>query len=485
MNSKKLLYVASAFCVFVIIIFNLSITRVEAFQAYTHTALTDSVDKMFEQWDKNDTPGAALGIFKDGRIIYTRGYGMANLEYNIPMTPQTVFRIASVSKQFTAMCIAILAEQGKLSLDDGIRKYIPEMHEYETPFTVRHLVHHISGVRDYMTLQGLVGSGDYYSSQDALEMLSRQKGLNFKPGDQYSYANSGYFLLAEIVGRASGMKTSEFAKKYIFEPLGMSSTHFHDDLNMIVKNRASGYSAVREEGGYRINMTQLDMIGDGGIYTTIEDFFKWDQNFYNNKLGNGTQDLIDMVLTRGKLNDGEEISYAFGLNVGTDRGLKRISHSGSFAGFRTTYTQYPDQGFSVVIFTNNSISPGRIAGRIADLYLADQFTEPPPEREERQPRQQRTPQTRPEPITLSASQMQEYVGIYYSDELDVFAAIKMENNNLVMKLGSTSNNLTAYSPDNLEWGRRSIEFVRDSQKKITGFILQAGSVQNLRFTKIK
>lgn len=483
MNSNKLFCIVTAFCIFAIIIFSFSITRAIAFQAYTHTALTDSVDKMFEEWDKNDTPGAVLGIFKDGRIIYARGYGMANLEYNIPMTPQSVFRIASVSKQFTAMCIAILAEQEKLSLDDDIRKYIPEMQEYEIPITIRHLIHHISGVRDYMTLQGLVGSGIYYTSQDALEMLSRQKGLNFKPGDQYSYANSGYFLLAEIVGRASGMKTSEFAKKYIFEPLVMNSTHFHDDLNTIVKNRASGYSALRN-GGYRINMTQLDMIGDGSIYTTIEDFFKWDQNFYNNKLGNGKQDLIDMVLTRGKLNNGDEISYAFGLNVGTNRGLRRISHSGSFAGFRTSYTQYPDQRFSVVIFTNNSISPGRIAGRIADLYLEDQFTEPPPEREERQPRQQQTPQTRPEPVTLSASQIQEYTGLYYSDELDAFASIKMEDNNLVMKLGSTSNNLTAYSPDNLEWGRRSIEFSRDSQKKITGFVLQAGSMHNLRFTKI-
>ncbi|KPK88461.1 hypothetical protein AMJ80_11040 [bacterium SM23_31] len=442
---------------------------------------------MFAQWDKKDTPGAALGIFNDGRIIYARGYGMANLEYNIPITPQSVFRIASVSKQFTAMCIAILAEQGKLSLDDDIRKYVGEMPAYDTPVSIRHLIHHISGVRDYLTLQGLrgMGGGYFYTPQDVIDLLSHQKELNFKPGDEYLYSNAGYFLLAEIIGRASGLETAEFAEKYIFEPLEMNGTHFHNDRSMIVKNRASGYSAVRE-GGYRINMTQLEMIGDGGIYTTIEDFFKWDQNFYNNKLGKGAQDLIDMVLTRGKLNNGEEISYAFGLNVGTDRGLKKISHGGSFVGFRSTYIQYPDQKFSVVIFTNNSISPGGIAGKIADLYLAEQFTELPPARQERQPRQQRTPQARPEPVALSASQMRDYAGEYYSDELDVTYVISIENDTLVVGYGRvTGSRITAASTDQFRMGSQRMEFVRDSQNRITGFIMQAGRVQNLKFEKVK
>ncbi|MFC1554080.1 serine hydrolase domain-containing protein [candidate division KSB1 bacterium] len=467
----------------ILIFLALGITQAEAFQAYTHTALTDSVDKLFADWDNDNTPGAALGIFQDGRIIYARGYGMANLEYNIPITPQTVFRIGSTSKQFTAMCIAILAEQGKLSLDDNIRKHIPEMQELDTPFTVRHLVHHISGVRDYLTLMGLVTRSDYYTSQDALAMLARQKGLDFPPGDRYSYANSGYFLLAEIVSRASGMKTSEFAKQYIFDPLGMNDTHFHDDLNVIVKNRASGYSAIRA-GGFRINMTQLDIIGDGSIYTTIEDFFKWDQNFYHNVLSNGTQSLIDMALTRGRLNDGNEISYAFGLNVGTLRGLRRISHSGSWVGFRSTYMQFPDQRFSIVVFTNNALGPGSMAQKIAELYLADQFTEQPPPRQERQQRQQRTPQVQPEPVTLSSSQLQEYVGIYYSDELDTYATLSMEKDNPVMKLGSTTGTLIPYSTDNFRFGRRQIEFTRDPNNKTTGFVFQAGSALRLDFTKI-
>ncbi len=460
-----------------------------AFQAYTHTELTDKVDKIFEQWDNDDTPGAALGIFKDGRIIYARGYGLANLEYSIPITPQTVFRIGSTSKQFTAMCIAILVDQGKLSLDDNVRKYIPEMQELDTPYTIRHLVHHQSGFRDYITLMGLVTPGEHYSSRDALAMLARQKGLIFPPGERYSYCNSGYFMLAEIVSRASGMKASEFAKKNIFDPLGMKNTHWHDDLNVIVKNRASGYSVTRE-GNYRINMTQLDIIGDGSIYTTIEDFFKWDQNFYKNILGNGNQKLIDRILTCGKLNDGSETNYAFGLNVGTSKGLRNISHGGSWVGFRSHYKQYPDQKFSVVIFTNNSQSAGGIAQQIADLYLADQFTEQPSQRQERRQRsqqmQQRPSQTQPEPVKVPSAQLQEHLGVYYCDELDAYATLSIneEKDNPVIKLGNISGSLTTYSSDNFSWGRRQIEFTRDSHKKITGFILQAGSSYKLEFTRI-
>jgi len=482
MKIKRFLCMSGALCLSVIILLAAMIIRAEACQAYTHTALTDSVDAMFAQWGKEDTPGAAVGIFKDGRIIYARGYGMANLEYNIPITPQTVFRIGSTSKQLTAMCIALLAEQGKLSLDDDIRKFFPEMPEYETPITVGHLVHHTSGIRDYFTLQGLLVRGEYFNSEDALAMLLRQKELNFTPGERYSYANSGYFLLAALIERASGMKASEYARKHIFEPLGMNDTHFHDDLNVVVRNRASGYRPT-EQGGYSINMTQLDIIGDGSIYTTIEDFFKWDQNFYNNKLGNGTQDLIDMIMTRGMLNDGTEITYAFGLNVETYRGLRRVSHSGSFVGFRSYYVQFPDQRFSVVIFTNNSMGPGRFAGRIADLYLVDQFTGPTPERQER-PRRQPPQEERPEPVTLSSSQLQEYVGIFYSDELDAYAVLRIEDGNLTMKLGINSGGLTAFSSENFEWRRRSIEFIRDSRRNVSGFVLRVGRDLSLEFTKV-
>lgn len=455
-------------------------------QAYTRTSLTDSVDAMFGEWDKEDSPGFALGIFKDGRIIYARGYGMANLEYEIPITPQTVFRIGSLSKQFTAMCIALLAEQGKLSLDDDIREFFPELPEYEDPVTVRHLVHHISGMRDYLTLQGLVVRGEYYDSEDALAMLLRQKGVNFTPGERFSYSNSGYFFLGALVERASGMKMSEFAQRYIFGPLGMNDTHFHDDLNVVVKNRASGYRP-NEDGGYRIDMTQLDIIGDGSIYTTIEDFFRWDQNFYHNQMGNGTRELLDRVLTRGVLNNGEEVTYAFGLNVDTNRGLRTVSHSGSWVGFNTIAIRYPDQRFSVVVFANGSMGPSRFANRIVDLYLADQFTEPEPPRPERQPGQQRErpDRTEPEPVSLSSSQLQEYAGFYYSDELDAHAILEVENETLVMRLGIRSAAIAAYPSETFEWRRMPLEFVRGSGRSITGLVLHPNRSFSLKFTRVE
>ena len=483
MNNNLKFFVRLAFCVVFVLAFGNTAQKAVAFQAYTHTDLTDKVDEMFKQWDSEDSPGAAVGIFKDGRIIYARGYGIASLEHTLPWTPQTVSRIGSVSKQFIGMCIAILVQQGKLSLDDDIRKYLPGWPDYDGPIKIKNLLHHTSGVREYLTLVSLMGkpegSGYVYTPKELVRTLSRQKELNFKPGDENSYSNSGYFLLSEIVSRVSGLETSAFAKKYIFDPLGMNNTHFHDDPNMIVKNRAYGYSP-KKEGGYRLDILRLKVIGDLGVFTTIEDFLKWDQNFHDNKLGDGTQNLIDIMQTRGKLNNGEEISYAFGLNINHYRGLKLVSHGGSAVGYRANYMQFPDQRFSIVILSNlSTFNTGGIARKIADLYLADQFTESPIQRQ-RQRRQEESPK----PITLSSSQLQEYVGNYYSDELDITYTFKVENNNLVLKLRETSNILTPYSTESFGWGRRRLEFTRDREKRITGFILQVGRVQNLKFQKI-
>ncbi len=471
------------FCMSALLIFGATAQKVIANQAYTHNALTDKVDEMFKQWDRDDSPGAALGIFKDGRIIYARGYGVANLEYSLPWTPQTVSRTGSISKQFIAMCIAILIEQGKLSLDDDIQKFIPGWPDYGRPIKIKHLLHHTSGIREYLTLVSLIGkpegSGYVYTPCELVEMLSRQKELNFKPGEMFSYTNSGYFLLSEIINRVSGLKTSAFAKKYIFSPLEMNNTHFHDNPNMIVKNRAYGYSPEKDSG-YRLDILRLKVIGDLGVFTTIEDFLKWDQNFYDNKLGKGTQDLIKKMLTRGKLNNGKEIPYALGLNTENYRGLRTRSHGGSAVGYQAYYIQFPDQKFSIVILSNLSIfNPGRITRRIADLYLADQFTESPVPMQ-----RQRSFEQRPEPISLTLQQLKKYVGNYYSDELDITYTFTVENNNLILKLRETMNTLTAYSIDSFGWGRRRLDFTRNRENKITGFVLQEGVVKNMKFKKI-
>lgn len=342
-------------------------------------ALTDKVDKLFVPWNKPDSPGCSLGVIKDGTFVYRRGYGMANLEHNFPLDSQSVFDIGSTSKQFTAMSILLLARQGKLSLDDPIRKYLPEFPESQAAVTIRHLVHHTSGIRDYLTLARLAGKtdDDFYTDDDVVRLLARQKELNFKPGDEHLYSNSGYFLLSQIVKKASGKSLREFAEENIFRPLGMTGTHFHDDHTMIVKHRATGYSP-KPGGGFRIEMSTLDMVGDGGIYTSVDGLLLWDRNFYQNKLGG--EDLLRQMQTPGALNNGEKLEYASGLHVSNYKGLRTVGHGGSWAGFRAEMLRFPEQRFSVICLCNlSNTNPTRLARQVADIYLAGQLR-PEPEK---------------------------------------------------------------------------------------------------------
>ncbi len=380
---------------------------------------TAKVDKLFAKWDSTVSPGAALAIIKDGKIIYKRGYGMANLEHNIPITSTSVFRIGSTSKQFTASCIAILALEGKISLDDDIRKYIPELPKHEKPITIRHLVHHTSGIRDYLTLASIAALPDdhFYTPDDSIELLTRQKGLNFLPGEEHLYSNSGYFLMGEIVKRASGKSLNDFAQEHIFGPLGMKNTHYHDDHTMIVKNRADGYSPTK--GGFRINMTTLDHVGDGGVFTTVEDMFLWDQAFYTNKLG---KELMDLIQTPGALNSGKKLEYAFGLGIDEYKGLKRVSHGGGFAGFRAQMARFPEQKFTVICLANlGTISPSRLCMQVADIYLADHFkkVEEGPEKKKKV-----------KAIPLSKEELEQKVGNYQDEKIGSWIIISLKKDKL-------------------------------------------------------
>jgi len=438
-----------------------------ALQAYPHTDLTDRVDELFRQWDRSDS--------------HARGYGIANLEYSLPWTPQTPSRTGSISKQFVGMCIAILAEQGKLSLDDTVRQYFPEWPDYGDEITIKHLLYHTSGIREYLTLVDLMGkpegSGYVYTPNELVRTLSRQKELNFKPGEMFSYSNSGYFLLSEIVKKVTGQETSTFAELNVFEPLGMANSHFHDDPNRIVRNRAYGYSPKKEDG-FRIDILRLRVIGDLGVFSTIEDFHRWDQNFYDNKLGNGTQKLIDTMLTTGKLTNESELSYAFGLRISNYRGLSTISHGGSAVGYQAQFMQFPRHRFSVAILSNLSNFPtGRIARQIADLYLAEQFTEAAAVRE-------RPNRTLPEPISVPVSQLEEHGGKYYSEELDVLYALRVEKGELELELRETLYALTPFAVDRFGLRGSELRFARDQEGRITGFTIEEGIVKNLKFVKV-
>ncbi len=390
-------------------------------------AFTDKVDNLFIQWNKPDSPGCALGIIKDGKLIYKRGYGMANLEYGIPITSQSVFRIGSTSKQFSSMCMLLLEEEGKLSLDDDIRKYIPELPEYEAPITIRHLLHHTSGVRDYLTLMTLAGEreDDFFTNEEVVGLLARQKELNFPPGEEHLYSNSGYFLLSIITKRITGESMSLYAQKNIFVPLGMANTHFHDDHTSIVKNRASGY-LPREENGFKISMTTLDMIGDGGIFTCVDDLLLWDQNFYRNKLGKGRQELIEKIITPGVLNSGEKLDYALGLRNSSYKGRQMISHGGAFVGFRAEMIRFPEDRFSVIVLANlGTINPTQLARDVADIYFDSASDEPV---------EVRAAQARP--IKILKSQLEEKVGAYHDKKGGRIWRVTLEDDTLIVDTSS-------------------------------------------------
>jgi CubicO group peptidase (beta-lactamase class C family) len=341
------------------------------------TPFTRKVDELYAAFNKADSPGCALAIIKDGEVIYKQGYGMADLERNVQISPASIFDIASTGKQFTAMVIAILANQGVLSLDESISTYITEMPTYNQPITIRHLIYHTSGLRDLCTLMELSDRHfeNYYSEDELLDLVCRQKELNNKPGDEFLYSNTGYFLLGVIAKRITGKSISELIRDIILEPLGMHATYCNDDAKRIIKNRAIGY-APKEGGGYCTEMSFFVGSGDGVILTSVEDLFIWDQNFYNNKLGGGGDELIQQILSPGVLNSGENLDYAFGLFVNDYRGLRKVSHSGWWVGYTAELMRFPEQKFSVICLTNlNSIHPTKLSLKVADLFLRDQYTE--------------------------------------------------------------------------------------------------------------
>lgn len=333
--------------------------------------LAQEVDKLFSAWDKPDSPGASLAVIQKGEVIYKKGYGSANLEYNVPITPSTVFHVASVSKQFTAFAVAMLANQGKLRLDDDIRRHLPEVPDLGKTVTIQHLIHHISGLRDQWELLAIAGwrLDDVITKEHILKMVKNQKELNFNPGEQYLYCNTGFTLLAEIVARTTGKSFREWTKENIFEPLGMSNTQFYDDHERIVKNRAYSYVPQRNNGFKKRRLNYAN-VGATSLFTTAEDMAKWVNNFDDGRVGG--KDVIEQMHEQGVLNNGKKISYAFGLVMGEHKGLKTVSHSGGDAGYRSHVVRFPEQKFAVVVLSNlGSFDTSRIAREVADIYLAN------------------------------------------------------------------------------------------------------------------
>jgi CubicO group peptidase (beta-lactamase class C family) len=340
-------------------------------------AVEKQVDALFAKWNRRDTPGAAVVVVRDGKVLFQRGYGMADLEHNAPISTSTAFHVASMSKQFTAFAIHLLAQDGKLSLDDDIRKYLPEVPDFGKTITIRHLVHHTSGLRDQWNLLALAGwrLEDVITEEDILGLIQRQRALNFAPGAEHVYSNTGYTLLGLIVKRVSGKPLAAFASERIFEPLGMRHTFFHENYGTLVPGRSASYEPL-PNGGYRYIALSYSTVGATSLFTTANDLTLWDRNFYEGRIGG--KDLLAQIHAAGQLNSGKAIDYASGLVLGKYRGLKTVEHGGADAGYRSQLLRFPDQHFSVAVLANAAdVNAGGLARQVAAVYL-DQELEPLP-----------------------------------------------------------------------------------------------------------
>ena len=354
--------------------------------------LSKKIDLLFD--DRSQKPGCAVGLVENGEYIHSKGYGLANLEHEIPIGMDTIFRIGSVSKQFTTMAIAILEEKGELSFEDEMKVHIPDLVDYGEKVTINHMIHHYSGLGDYeyMDYPGRFknavgeefrwGNEDYLNNKEFHDLI-KTLPLTRKPEKKFHYSNTGYVLLALVAENASGMSLREFAEKEIFKPLGMNNSFFNDDVNLPFKNRADAYTPIDDESDkYKINVTNLSWVGDGGVYTSLNDFIKWDKNFYENKLSMGGQSLIqtmEMTFEETKVSkknqkmDKEkenENTYAFAQNLAYYNGYKRWSHSGSWVGWLAHYARFPELRFSTVVFCNtNEIDATIISDKVVDIYF--------------------------------------------------------------------------------------------------------------------
>ena len=386
-----------------------------------------AVNAIFERWTKS-TPGCAVGVAVRGKPVLMKAYGMADLEHDVPNTPGTIFESGSVAKQFTAMAVMLLVQDGRLSLDDQVRKHIPELPDYGVPLTIRHLLTHTSGLRDWGSVAGIAGAPRTtreYTHAHVLDIVSRQKSLNFPPGTQWSYSNTGFNLAAIIVDRVSGMSFAEFSRQRIFQPLGMTSTAWRDDHRRIVKGRAIAYSTAAV--GYEIEMPFENVHGNGGLLTTVGDLLKWNENFVTPVVGDAA--TIAQMTTVGKYNDGRNLDYGLGLYVRPLDGVKNVYHSGSTAGYRAHLNRFPESQTSVAVLCNASDGEAtKAANEVSRIYLGKSLTggiiggvtggvtggAP-----------------KPEPVPLPS--LSDFVGDYWSEEAETTLTALIDRDRLVLR----------------------------------------------------
>lgn len=529
-------------------------------------------DSVFQRFDRTDSPGCAVGVYQDGRILYARGYGMASLEHGVALSPRSVLDIGSISKQFTAMSILMLQQEGKLSIDDPIRKYIPEMPPYADKITLRRALSQTSGLRDLYVMMGQTGRTFAGDTVDALRIITRAAEPNYEPGARYLYTNSGWILAAQIVYRLTGKTLAQFAEERIFAPLQMHDTRYHADVSTIMPNGAEGY-APRPGGGYRVARSTYDgaILGAGAVHTTVEDFGRWLNNYDAATVGG--RDILETMTTATRLTDGSPATsgansaYAVGLSVGTLRGLRVVSHGGSWAGYRGHFLRFPDQRVAVSTFCNLTTSgPDSLARKVAGIYLGEQMqpdsdaawtsalaSAPPasvsasslrplagvwrnvergevrrtrlagdslysvggertriipladgryrvgsgtelrfegdasrPSRMLVRTTAETVTFTRVDTVALTPAQLAEYAGDYRNDEVEATHTWTVEKGELVVYTNNRRQGaLEPAYKDGFTRAGTVIDVTRDAKGRITGFVVEAGRVRHLRFTRVR
>ena len=438
------------------------------------------VDAVFADYDRTDAPGCVVGIYRDGQVAYARGYGMANLELGMALGPQSVLDIGSTSKQFAAFAIALLEQEGKLDRRDPVRRYVPELGPVADGVTIEQLLQHTSGLRDYLVLMHLAGwrTEDWTDANDALAIIARQRGANFAPDAEFLYSNTGYFLLSVIVERVSGESLRAFAARRIFAPLGMRTSHFHDDHGMVVVGRATAY-APRPDGSYAIEMSNFEQTGDGAVLTSVEELLRWDTNFYTGTVGG--KELVAGQQVPGALANGSPIDYASGLFISTHRGQRTVSHGGAWAGYRAELLRFPEQRTAIAVLCNRAdAAPTRRAEAVAGVVLADVLG---PTGSTAAPR---APREAPVFVTLPAATLAAYVGTYTSSELD--ATWRLQADSAGIRVTVRGRPLGTFRPTGRDTMVDGVGIMlratRGARGGVTGFAVEAGRVRGIRFTRV-
>jgi CubicO group peptidase (beta-lactamase class C family) len=445
------------------------------------------LDSLFAHYNTH-TPGVSVVVVKDGKMVFRKSYGSANLEYGIANTPETVFQIASVSKQFTAFAIYLLAKQGKLSLEDDIRKYIPELPTYGKPIRIRHLLAHTSGIRDLAATLTLAGwhIEDVMTTEQILKVTAKQKGLNFETGTAFGYSNTGYTLLAQIIERATKQSFTDYTSKNIFEPLQMTSTRFYNDYHTIIKNRAHSYE--KNNGQYIKKELLFADAGPSSLHTTAEDMAKWANNFDHPIVGDAR--LIEDFNKISLLDNSKPVVWAANRTDTTyhakgqlhwqHKGIHAITHGGHTAGFRAWFARFPEHNLSIIALSNDEHYDILGNGlKLVEFYLKDQLKETDivgiPFS---------TANSKPEKYSTD---LKDYIGQYYSDELSTEYFIKLQNNKLIMTHSRLSDIELTQTGDNKFSGVNSfkfeLEFVRNG-KNIAGFKISNFGAKNMKFNRL-